>query len=120
MEPDKRVEMKPQMAQHNSAENTGLDCCWSTKTRYIHFSLISCITVYPIHGEVTIVGATSGDEIFVRTPKLFPIRIGQSELSPDNPKGSSPVWRQNPRERLRAKTDSFPRLMNFVSSRKLR
>lgn len=39
MEPDKHVEIKPVMAQHNCADNTGLECCWSTKTRYIYFSL---------------------------------------------------------------------------------
>ena len=71
MEPEEHVEINP--AQHNCADNTGLECCWSTKTRYIY-------SVYSIHGEVTIVGETRGDEIFVTT-ESFPIRIGPWELS---------------------------------------
>ena len=76
MEPDKHVEIKPQMARYNSADNTGLDCSDPPKPVKFIFRSISCISVYPIHDEVTIVGATRGDEINLTT-KSFPIRIGQ-------------------------------------------
>lgn len=115
MDPDKHVEIKPQMAQHNSAENTGLACCWSTKTRYIHLSLIFlyfCLS-YSRRSH-----NSRGNERrwnFVRTTEPFPIRIGQWELRPNNPKVTSPESYHSEPTRLPDWWTSLAQ-ENFVSS----
>lgn len=113
MKPGKHVEIKPQMAQHNSADNTGLDCCWSTKTRYIHFSLnflYFCLS-YSRRSH----NSRGNDRRWnlrnnrILSDPFWPMRIKLEQ-------SKSYYFAR----KLPLRTDSFPRLMNLVSSRKLR
>ena len=113
MKPDKHVEMKPHMAQHNSTDNTGLDCCWSTKTRYNHFSLnflYFCLSYLRRSKK------SRGNE---RRWKLRNNGILSDQYWPMRIKLEQSESYHYARK-LPLRTDSWPRLMNFVSSRKLR